>query len=110
MRKITFFFQIIFLFSILQIGAQQLQVTHFSKDTKDLTARLGSKGKQNSNNEWCGLIRVRYAGDNMEFESNNIHEVEHLTGEYMVWMNPRATKLTIRVQGPAWRRPPQQNG
>ena len=35
----------------------------------------------------------------MTFESKNIKEVEQSTSEYLVWMNPKATKLTIKVPG-----------
>lgn len=99
MRKNIFFLLIFFLFSALQAEAQELKVTQFYEKTSDLTARQATTGKQNSNGDWCGLIRVRYAGDDLEFESKNIKEVEHITGEYLVWMNPKSIFLTIRAKG-----------
>lgn len=90
---------IFLLLSALQAGAQRLQITRFAEDNSDLTARQETTGKKDINGELCGLIRVQFVGGNMTFESKNIKEVEQSTSEYLVWMNPKATKLTIKVPG-----------
>ena len=90
---------VILLLSAFQAGAQRLQITRFAEDQGDLTARQEATGKKDINGDPCGLIRVQFIGGDMTFESKNIREVEQSTSEYLVWMNSKATKLTIKVPG-----------
>ena len=98
MKKLTILL-LTLLLSAFQAEAQRLQITRFLEDTSDLTARSATTGKQDFNGNYCGLIRVRCAGSGVSFESKYIKEVEQSTKEYLVWMNPNATNLTIKVPG-----------
>lgn len=87
------------LLATLPLAAQRLQITRFVEDDQDLTARQATTGKKDINGDWCGLIRVQFIGGDMTFESKNIKEVEKSTSEYLVWINKKAKKLTIKVPG-----------
>ena len=88
---------LLLLCSTIQLTAQRLQITRFVEDQSDLKARQESTGKKDINGDWCGLIRVQFVGSEINFESKSIKEIEKSTSEYLVWMNRKSKKLTIKV-------------
>ena len=90
---------LLLLCSTIQLTAQRLQITRFVEDQSDLKARQESTGKKDINGDWCGLIRVQFVGSEINFESKSIKEIEKSTSEYLVWMNRKSKKLTIKVPG-----------
>lgn len=98
MKKLTILL-LVLLFSSVQAEAQRIGISRFWLDNSDLTALNTTTRKENIDGDYCGLIRVRCADSGVSFESKYIIEVEQSANEYLVWMNPHAPYLIIKVPG-----------
>ena len=89
---------IITLLTVLPISAQDLSVRSFSR-TIDQTANLSENLHKDQNGEYGGLVKVRLAAADAEFEGWVLKTQKHNASEYWVFMAKGSNKLTVVVPG-----------
>jgi hypothetical protein len=72
---------------------QSFSIISFSNTASDLSAQ--TEPREDFNGVKCGLIKVRCVLDGVSFKGNVIGNVEHIDGEYWVYMSSGSKKLSI---------------
>jgi hypothetical protein len=75
------------------IYGQTFDILNYSLLYSDLSAQ--TEPREDFNGVKCGLIKVRCVLDGVSFKGNVIGNVEHIDGEYWVYMSSGSKKLSI---------------
>ena len=95
LRTILVIFTIL---TTLSVSAQDLSVRSFSR-TIDQTANLAENLHKDNNGEYGGLVKVRLAAADAEFEGWVLKTQKNNASEYWVFMAKGSNKLTVVVPG-----------
>ena len=93
---------ILFLLSLLltlPMAAQELQVKSMVTAIDDMTANMPENQVKDPNGEYGGLVKVRIASPDAEFEGLILKEVKHNASEYWIFMPKNSRKLTVVIPG-----------
>ena len=94
MRKIFLF--LLFMTTINEALAQELQVKSFKLAGSDLTAQTQSRKDSNDCN--CAVVKVLFVGDIIDFDGNIVKPVIKYTNETWVYMPQRSRQLKITTK------------
>ena len=94
MRKILLF--LLFMTTINEALAQELQVKSFKLAGSDLTAQTQSRKDSNDCN--CAVVKVLFVGDIIDFDGNIVKPVIKYTNETWVYMPQRSRQLKITTK------------
>ncbi len=82
----------------IRISAQEIKVTEFHKDLKDISARVNAV--YDANGDACALIKTRTGLQNLEFSCDlEIRKIEYHDGEYWLWVSPNTQQINIEAEG-----------
>ena len=91
MRKILLF--LLFMTTINEALAQELQVKSFKLAGSDLTAQTQSRKDSNDCN--CAVVKVLFVGDIIDFDGNIVKPVVKYTNETWVYMPQRSRQMKV---------------
>ena len=94
MRKILLF--LLFMTTINEALAQELQVKSFKLAGSDLTAQTQSRKDSNDCN--CAVVKVLFVGDIIDLDGNIVKPVVKYTNETWVYMPQRSRQLKITTK------------
>jgi len=79
-----------------RISAQEIKVTEFRSEPRDISAR--ENVVFDANGDPCSLIKARCGLDDLNFESDlGIQKIEIKEGEYWIWVPPGTNRLTVSM-------------
>ena len=79
---------------VYQLHAQDIEVKKFELMEKDQTATLSPRKDINGNA--CGLLKVSFEKDGMQFDGNIIGDVLHQSSEYWVYLSRGTKRINIK--------------
>lgn len=81
-----------------RISAQEIKVTEFRSDPRDISAR--ENVVYDANGDACALIKTRSGLQNLKFSCDlGIHKIENHDGEYWLWVSPNTRQINIEAEG-----------
>ena len=89
--------QLLIVFFTITLFADEFEIKSFEIDIKDLSARVESK--KDVNDEYCAIIKIRTSIKNIQFDSNQLDDIIHKTGEYWVYVSPGIRHIEIFKDG-----------
>jgi hypothetical protein len=81
----------------LGISAQEINVSGFRVDPRDISARENTV--VDANGDACAIIKLRSGAQNLEFSTDmGIRKIENHDGEYWLWVPPNTSQITIQSE------------
>ena len=82
----------------LRISAQEIKVTEFRSNPRDISARENTV--YDANGDACAIIKTRTGLQNLKFSGDlEIRKIENHSGEYWLWVSPNTKIITIEAEG-----------
>jgi len=84
--------------SAFRISAQEIKVTEFRSNPRDISAREHTV--YDANGDACAIIKTRTGLQNLKFSGDlEIRKIENHSGEYWLWVSPNTKMITIEAEG-----------
>jgi len=98
MKSISKLVFLLFLVNItLRISGQEIKVTEFRIDPRDISAR--ENAVLDANGDACAIIKLRTGVQNLKFSTDmGIRKIENHDGEYWLWVSPNTSRITIESE------------
>ena len=89
---------LVFISLTFRISAQEIKVTEFRSDPRDISARENTVF--DANGDACALIKTRSGLQNLKFSCDlGIIKIENHEGEYWLWVSPNTKQINIEAEG-----------